>query len=100
MPSKPKQTKIKHHGKENNAESMALYDANLDDFNKQCRKVYELLHQGRRLTVREALLKFNIGDLRRRVKDLIDMYGVPIKKDYAIDKYGTVTRFKVYYLEV
>lgn len=79
---------------------MALYDANLDDFNKQCRKVYELMTQGRRLTVREALLKFNIGDLRRRVKDLIDVYGVPIKKDYATDKHGTVTRFKVYYLEM
>lgn len=57
------------HIRENNAHSEAILDANYDKLNKQCQLVYFLLKQTR-LTVREAMVSYNIGDLRRRVCDL------------------------------
>ena len=84
----------KEHALENNTESDNMYLDNLDHFNKQCRIVFEQLMTGRSLTFRDALIGFGIGDLRRRCKDLKDLYKIPVK-----DRYVNNTRFKEWYLE-
>lgn len=66
---------------ENNSESQTILEENKDRINKQCRLVLDLLQVGYRLTVRDALLFWGIGDLRRRVKDLRDFHGIDIKTE-------------------
>lgn len=78
---------------ENNLESQAHYEEHEKEFTKQCKLVHDALKRGERLTTHEALLKYNIGDLRRRVKDLKDIYGIPVLSSYVPG-----TRFKQYYL--
>ena len=84
----------KEHEAENNTESDNMYLDGLDHFNHQCRIVYETLLTGRKLTFRDALIYLGIGDLRRRCKDLKDLYKIPVK-----DRYIEGTRFKEWYLE-
>lgn len=83
----------KSHGFENNKESNQLYKDNLKHFNNQCRIVLEQLLTGRKLTTLTAM-QLGIGDLRRRVKDLIDIHNIPVKKEY---RQGS--RFKEFFLE-
>ncbi|MGG5506744.1 MULTISPECIES: hypothetical protein [unclassified Myroides] len=78
---------------ENNPESQAHYEENEKEFTKQCKIVHDALLRGEKLTTHDALLKYNIGDLRRRVKDLKDIYGIPV-----LSRYVTGTRFKEYFL--
>jgi hypothetical protein len=78
--------------RENNQESQTILEENKDRINKQCRLVLDLLQVGYKLTVRDALLFWGIGDLRRRVKDLKDFHGIDIKTE--TQKGG----FKIYYL--
>ena len=68
-----------HHGKENNMLSQALYESKLDKFNNQCKILMEYFLTGKTLTFKEAFINLNISDLRRRVKDLKDVYNVPVK---------------------
>lgn len=63
---------------ENNVESQEFYDTNLDRFSNQCKKVYGLLKSGMRLTVRQALIDYNIGHLPRRIADLIEL-GIEVR---------------------
>jgi len=72
---------------ENNFESQKIFDGNIEHFTKQCKIVYEAFLRGERLTTTKALLDYGIGDLRRRVKDLIDIYGVPVQKETKEGKY-------------
>jgi hypothetical protein len=76
---------------ENNRESQAILDANKARLNNQCRIVLEALLRGERLTTATALLKYGIGDLRRRIADLIER-GIEVKKEL---KQG---RYKEYFL--
>ena len=85
------QTAINFHV-ENNSESQSIFNANTEHFSNQCRVVYEALKRGEKLTTSDALIKYGIGDLRRRVKDLRDNYGIPVKSE-LLD-----SRFKKYYL--
>ena len=78
--------KTLHHN-ENNIESQRHFEANKDRFSKQCRIVYEALLRGEKLTTTIALLNYGIGDLRRRCKDLRDMWDVPIKSEYVDGRY-------------
>lgn len=80
------------HHVENNFESQKHFEENKDKFSKQCRIVYEALLRGEKLTTHYALLHYKIGDLRRRIKDLKDMWNVPIKDQYINGK------FKEYFL--
>lgn len=77
---------------ENNPESQAHFEANKEKFSNQCRIVYQALIRGERLTTAKALIKYGIGDLRRRVKDLRDHWNVPIQSEYIEGNY------KEYYL--
>lgn len=74
-----------HH--ENNVESQQHFERNIDHFTKQCKIVYQAFLRGERLTTTKALIEYGIGDLRRRVKDLIDIYGVPVQKETKEGKY-------------
>lgn len=70
--------------KENNAESQLVFDANEPHFRGQCKTVMEAFMRGEKLTTAIALLNYGIGDLRRRIKDLKDQYGVVgIESNYA-----------------
>ena len=73
--------------RENNRESQNLFDQNKDRFSNQCKRVYDALMRGERLTTSKALLEYGIGDLRRRVKDLKDTWKVPIESELITGKY-------------
>lgn len=65
--------------RENNAESQKIFDDNRDKFSAQCRRIYEAMLRGERLTTKSALIDYDVGDLRRRVKDLKDMWNIPVE---------------------
>lgn len=77
---------------ENKVANQEHFERNKDRFSKQCKIVYEALLRGERLTTTKALIDYKIGDLRRRIKDLKDIWNVPIKDEYVDGK------FKEYYL--
>ena len=77
---------------ENNPESQAILNANKEHFSKQCEIVYQAMLRGEKLTTASALLRYSIGDLRRRVKDLIDIHGIEVKSRLIEN------RFKEFYL--
>lgn len=77
----------------NNIESEEKFIEHKDHFNKQCKIVYEALMRGEKLTTTTALLKYQVGDLRRRIKDLRDYKGIDIKSEFVEG-----TRFKQYFL--
>lgn len=83
----------KYAHKENNKESQAHFEYNKKPFSKQCQIVYDLLLKGEKLNTKDALLLHGIGDLRRRIKDLIDIYNVPVNSEYIEG------RFKIYFLK-
>lgn len=76
---------------QNNRESENILLANEKHLSNQCRILYEALRRGERLTTGEALLKYRIGDLRRRIKDLRDG-GIQVR-DRLLEN-----RFKEYFL--
>lgn len=80
------------HHNENKVANQEHFLANKDRFSKQCKVVYEALLRGERLTTTQALLNYQIGDLRRRIKDLKDIWNVPIQDAYVDGK------FKEYFL--
>lgn len=82
----------KLHHIENKVSNQEHFERNKDRFSNQCRIVYEALLRGERLTTTTALINYKIGDLRRRCKDLKDMWNVPIESDYVDGRY------KEYYL--
>jgi hypothetical protein len=43
-----------------------------------------------RLTTTTALIKYHIGDLRRRIKDLKDIWNVPIQDQYVDGKFKNI----------
>jgi hypothetical protein len=78
------------HSRENNSHSQAILESQYERLNKQCKLVYELL-KVKTLTVREAMIEYGIGDLRRRCADLREK-GINVKSE--IMEGG----FKKYYL--
>ena len=79
---------------ENNVESQQIFQENKKTLGGQCKVVYEALLRGERLTTASALIEYGIGDLRRRVKDLKDIWNIPVESK-LID-----SRFKEYYLNI
>ena len=72
--------------KENNSESTKILRDNVKHFSKQCIVLKEALERGERLTTVDALLKYKIGHLPRRIKDLRDA-GVNIKDELLQGRY-------------
>lgn len=83
--------KIEHN--ENLPENQTHFDKHKKHFSYQCTIVLQALQRGERLTTITALMKYRIGDLRRRVKDLKDYHNVDIKSSFVPG-----SRFKEYYL--
>ncbi len=66
----------------NNAESAAMETKeNRKRWNAQCERVYTAMMQGERLTneAAQAQLKYKVGDLRKRVSELINTHRIPVK---------------------
>lgn len=61
---------------------------------KQCQIVYDAFLRGEKLTTSTALIKYGVGDLRRRVKDLKDIWNIPVEDQYLEG------RFKEYFLKI
>ena len=74
------------HKHENNSFSQSILEANYEAINGQCKKVYDLLKSGVRLTVRSAMIDYNISSLPRRVLDL-KKKGVDIKTELINGRY-------------
>lgn len=79
---------------ENNPDSQKQFEENETRFRGQCKTIMEAFKRGERLSTKIALLEYGIGDLRRRIKDLKDIYGVHNIIDET--KSGG---FKVWYLK-
>lgn len=85
------------HGRENNTQSENHYADNLKRFNGQCKDVLEALLRGERLTTMKDQVKYKIGDLRARIRDLRKQ-NIPVQDDFVRDETGKRTRYKVYFL--
>lgn len=83
------------HRRENNSISQAVLDNNQAHFKGQCKTVMEAFLRGEKLTTTSALLNYKIGDLRRRIKDLKDIYNVTQIKSCLVDG-----RFKQWWIEL
>lgn len=91
--AKPQELDFKfYQHTENKIANQEHFENNKREFSKQCKIVYEALLRGERLTTTEALLKYQIGDLRRRIKDLKYIWNIPVQDEYVKGK------FKEYYL--
>lgn len=83
------------HAKENNIESYMNYLANIQKFSRQNTMVFEQMMTGQSITVKQAMLHMDINSLPRRIKDLRDIHGIPVK-----DRWSSEGHFKEYYLEI
>lgn len=72
---------------ENNISNQEHFERNKEKFSNQCRIVYEALLKGERLTTTKALIDYKIGDLRRRIKDLKDIWNVPVESQLVDGHY-------------
>lgn len=75
------------HHIENKISNQEHFERNKDLFSNQCRIVYQALLRGEKLTTTKALLEYGIGDLRRRCKDLRDMWNVPVQSEFIEGRY-------------
>lgn len=62
--------------RENNTTSQASFEKNEPKFRGQCKTIMDAFKRGERLSTLKAMTNYRIGDLRRRIKDLKDNYGV------------------------
>lgn len=58
------------HERENNRESQTILEYNVPHFKGQCKIVFDALMRGEILTTSTALLKYKVGDLRARIRDI------------------------------
>lgn len=82
------------HKFENNPESQAHLEENRAHFSGQCKKVFDLLVAGWQLTVKSALVDYNIQSLPRRILDL-KKKGIEISDSWLSD---TKPATKVWYM--
>jgi hypothetical protein len=84
------------HRIENNPESQAQLDKHRDVFTRECWQVLKRMLQGEEITMKSGI-NSGISDIRRRAKDLIDYYNVPVRCEF-IDEDGVKLRYKKYYI--
>jgi hypothetical protein len=73
--------------KENNSFSQSLLEANAEKISGNCKKVYELLLKGHRLTVNGVVRDYNISSLPRRIADIESKLGIKIKREVINGKF-------------
>lgn len=71
---------------QNNRESERILLSNEKRLTKQCQLLFDALKRGERLTTGEALIKYRIGDLRARVRDLRKS-GIVVKDKLLAGRY-------------
>ena len=76
---------------ENNPASTKILRDNVKHFSRQCEILLEAFRRGERITTVDALIKYSIGHLPRRIKDLRDA-GINVKDTLLKNRY------KEYYL--
>ena len=81
------------HERENSRESENHLNENRKHFAKSCEKVFNLLMEGKRLTVRDAIVNHGISSLPRRCLDL-KQAGVAISDEWSNDE----PAFKTWYM--
>lgn len=86
-------TKLYNHI-ENTVINQVQFEKNKKQLSKQCQIVYDAFLRGEKLTTSTALIKYGVGDLRRRVKDLKDIWNIPVEDQYLEG------RFKEYFLKI
>lgn len=86
-------TKLYNHI-ENKVINQVQFEKNKKQLSKQCQIVYDAFLRGEKLTTSTALIKYGVGDLRRRVKDLKDIWNIPVEDQYLEG------RFKEYFLKI
>ena len=91
------QTEFDFSHSHNNRESELFFEENLEKFSDQCKKVYKLMKSEIRLSVKEAMVKYDISSLPRRVKDLKED-GVPVKDEWVKDRETGKRLYKEYFL--
>lgn len=92
-------SKLKTHLQENNKESQTHLEENEQKFSQQCLKVMELLNQGKRLTVVNAIT-FGISSLPRRIMDLRERNGITTIKDQWIKDTNGKRLYKEWWIEI
>lgn len=90
------------HTRENNAKSQEHLEKNKFHFTGQVAVVYSLLLKGIRLTSFDAMTKYGIGHLGRRICDLRDPRkgNVDVKGIFPLDENGKKKKYMEYYLEL
>ena len=78
------------HKRDNTPENQVYLEKNRERLSNQNQLVWDILCRGERLTCRRAMIEYNIGDLRRRIKDLKDT-------GHDIDSIWLKGRFKEYF---
>lgn len=85
------------HVRENNPDSEAYLELRREDFNAQCWIALKRMLDGEKLTMLGCITT-GISDIHRRAKDLIDKYGIPVKREWA-ELNGEQQKHKWYYIE-
>jgi hypothetical protein len=83
------------HTKENNSFSETILAANIKKIRGNCKKTFDLLTAGKRLTVNGAVKEHDISSLPRRIKDIEEKLGIQIKRDVVR---GPDSKYTEYYL--
>lgn len=86
------------HSRENNFDSEAHLEQHRHKFNEQCFRALKLMLAGEKLTNYSCLTVHDIGDIKRRAKDLIDGYHIPVRREWALDEHGNKQPFKWFYI--
>lgn len=86
------------HIRENNPETENHLHDNADKFNKQNKRVLELLYSGKRYTSKMINDILNITDGGRRLREIFAARN-DVKRDWAYDKNGK-TSVKEYWMEI
>ncbi|MBP8115983.1 MAG: hypothetical protein KAY50_11560 [Chitinophagaceae bacterium] len=92
-----KESNIETHQRENNEESEQHLQENQKKFSQQCLKVMELLNQGKRLTVANAI-GYGIMSLPRRILDCREN-GLKIEDQWVKDTKGK-RLYKEYFITI
>lgn len=92
-------SQIEIHDRENSKEAETFLNENRDKFSNQCLLVLKILYSGVRLTVEDALVKYKIASLPRRIGDIREA-GITIVKDEWVKDENGKRLYKQWYIEI
>src|SRR5690348_5468285 len=92
-------SKLILHNNENNPDSQSNLEQNAQKFSQQCLKVLEILNQGKKLTVANAI-SYGINSLPRRILDLRERNGITNIIDEWVRDGNGKRLYKQWYLNI